>query len=226
MRRSWLGACVGAEAIGMTAAAAAARLATWLDGREVPVGWSLAAVVAGGLVEGTALGVLQARVLRPRLGAALARRWAVATVAVAGVAWGLGAAPSTLDTSDAAPPPLALVLLGGAALGTVTGGLLGLAQAAAVRRDRRAVLRWAAASAAGWTATMPVIYLGAGLPDAGWPTLAVVPLGTATGLVAGTVLGVLTARAAGDLAEGPAAGGPKVPAGGEVRPWEQGLTRS
>lgn len=226
MTRAWLRACVGAEAVGMTAAASAARLAAWVGDRGVPVGWSLVAMVAGGLVEGAALGVLQSRVLRPRLGDALAHRWTVATVAVAGVAWGLGAAPSTLGAGDGAAPPLALVLLGGAAVGTVTGGLLGLAQAVCIRRDRRASLRWAAASAGGWTATMPVIYLGASIPDADWPTLAVVPLGTATGLVAGAVLGVLTARAAGDLPEGPAARGPKVPPDGEVRPWEQVSARS
>lgn len=231
MTRSWLRACVLAEAVGMTAAASAARFATWLDGRGVPVGWALATVVAGGLVEGAALGILQARVLRPRIGAARARRFTFATVAVAGLAWAGGAAPATLGGADTAAPPLLLVLLGGAVLGTVTGALLGAAQAVAVRRDRRASSRWVAASAVGWTAAMPVIFLGAGIPGPDWSAWAVVPLGTATGVVAGTVLGALTARAAASLAEipvaeVPVAGGPKVPPAGEVRPWEQVSGRS
>lgn len=227
MRRAWLSACVGAEVIGMTAAAAAARLATWIDARGLPVGWSLAAVVAGGVVEGMALGVLQGRVLQDRIGRTSARRWAVASVLVAGLAWAAGSALATLSSGgDTGSPPLALVLLGGAAIGAVTGPLLGAAQAWAAGRGRTASLRWAWASAAGWTAAMPVIYIGAGLPDAGWPTPAVVVLGTATGLVAGAVLGLLTAGAARLMAEGPVRGGPKVPSAGEVRPWEQGLAGS
>ncbi|HWJ10065.1 MAG TPA: hypothetical protein VNS46_11850 [Nocardioides sp.] len=222
-RADWVRACTLAEAIGITAAAAAARTATWLtDDRDVAPGWALAVVVAGGLVEGTALGLLQARSLRDLLGRRAARRWAAATVAVAGLAWAAGSAPATLSSgggSDA--PPLALVLLGGAALGAVTGGLLGGAQALAARRERTVSLRWVLASAVGWTAAMPVIYLGAGLPDADWPVLAVVPLGTVTGLAAGAVLGALTGRAALRLAKGPERGGSKVPTDGEVRPWER-----
>lgn len=227
MSAGWLRACVAAEAVGITAAAAAARTATWLtEEHGTSVGWALAVVVAGGLVEGTALGLLQARVLRDRIGPSSARRWAVATVLVAGLAWAAGSAPATLSSGGTGSPPLALVLLGGAGIGAVTGLLLGAAQALAANRDPAGSLRWAGASAAGWTAAMPVIYLGAGIPDAGWPTMAVVPLGTVTGLAAGAVLGLLTAGAAHRLAEGPARGGPKVPSDGEVRPWEQGLARS
>lgn len=226
MRTAWLRACIGAEAIGMTAAASAARTATWLDARDVPAAWSLAVVVAGGLVEGAALGLLQARVLRPGLGPRRAGRWAVATTVVAGLAWAAGAAPATLGSSGGAPPPLLLVLAGGAAIGAVTGALLGAAQAASSRCGRTATLRWTAASAGGWTAAMPVIYLGAGLPGAAWPTLAVVPLGTATGLAAGTVLGLLTSATAQQLAPAPPARGPKVPPDGAVRPWEQASTPS
>lgn len=227
MTTTWLRACVAAEAIGITAAAGAARAATWLtEERSLPVGWALAVVVAGGLVEGAALGALQAQVLHDRIGTAAARRWAVATILVAGLAWAAGSAPATLSAGGTGSPPLVLVLLGGAAIGLVTGALLGAAQALASGRDRTGSLRWIGASAVGWTAAMPVIYLGAGLPDADWPALAVVPLGTVTGAAAGAVLGLLTAGAARRVAEGPPRGGPKVPPGGEVRPWERGAVRS
>lgn len=221
MRATWLGACTLAEAIGITAAAGAARLATWLtDTLGVSPGWGLAVVVAGGLVEGTALGVLQARALRRSLDATAARRWAIVTVLVAGLAWTAGSAPSTLAApDDGTTPPLLLVLAGAIALGATTGALLGVAQAAAVRRWVARPWRWVAASTLGWSVAMPVIFLGAGLPGADWPTPLVVALGTATGTAAGAALGLLTRRDAAALADvGPRVGRSKVPSGRAIRP--------
>lgn len=222
-RPAWVGACTLAEAIGITAAAGAARLATWLtQTRDASPGWALGVVVAGGLVEGTALGVLQARVLRARLGAAAARRWTVATILVAGLAWAAGSAPATLSASDdgSGSPPLLLVLAGAAALGAMTGALLGAAQAATVRRIVPRPWRWPAASTLGWTAAMPVIFLGAGLPGADWPTPLVVLLGTATGALAGLVLGLITRVGAMDLVTGgPAPRRPKVPLRRAIGPY-------
>ncbi|GAA4098751.1 hypothetical protein ACFFOS_01800 [Nocardioides kongjuensis] len=221
MRPTWLGACTLAEAVGITAAAGAARLATWLtDVRDVAPGWGLAVVVAGGLVEGTSLGVLQSVVLRRRLGDAAARRWTTATVLVAGLAWAAGSAPATLaGPGGGTPPPLLLVVAGGAALGATTGALLGTAQAAAVRRQAARPWRWVASSTVGWTVAMPVIFLGAGLPAADWPTPLVVALGTVTGTAAGAVLGVLTRRGAAALTDVAAESGrPKVPSVRAIRP--------
>ena len=63
-------ACAAAEAIGMTAAAGAARSATALTDHGVPhaTAWGLLVIVLGGLVEGTALGWLQAQALGTVLG--------------------------------------------------------------------------------------------------------------------------------------------------------------
>lgn len=228
MRPSWLRACTLAEAIGITAAAAAARLATWLtDTRQDSPGWALVVVVAGGLVEGTALGVLQSRVLRPRLGVHAARRWTAATILVAGLAWAAGSAPATLAApEDGTTPPLPLVLAGGAALGTVTGALLGAVQAAAVRHAVERPWPWVPASAIGWTAAMPVVFLGAALPGADWPSPLVVLLGTATGALAGAVLGLLTGRPAEALTAVPAHGRSKVPSPRAIRPWGGDSARS
>lgn len=223
MKRAWVRACILAEAVGMTAAAAAARLGTWLaDERAAPGSVVLGAAVAGGLVEGGALGVLQARVLRRDVGRSGARAWAFATLAVAGLGWAAASAPATLSSDDGgSAPPLLVVLCGAAALGAVMGAVLGAAQASATRRARLRPRRWIRASTLGWTAAMPVIFLGATAVPAGWPAWAVTAVGTVTGVVAGAVLGALTAGAAL-----PAPRGPKVPPGREVRPWAATSARS
>jgi hypothetical protein len=220
MRLTWLSACTLAEAAGITAAAGAARLATWLsDVHDATPAVALGVVVAGGLVEGTALGLLQARVLRAGLAPSAARRWAVATVLVAGLAWAAGSAPATLAADDGgSPPAVPWVILGAAALGAVTGALLGLAQAAVVSHCVEHPWRWVRASSIGWTAAMPVIFLGAGLPGADWPTPPVVALGTVTGAAAGALLGVLTRRSAAVLATSGAPRRPKVPSTQGIRP--------
>ncbi|HWI42388.1 MAG TPA: hypothetical protein VNS81_02135 [Nocardioides sp.] len=216
MNHAWVRACILAEAVGMTAAAAAARLGTWLADERAAPGWLvLGIVVAGGLVEGGALGVLQARVLRHDVGRAGARAWALATLAVAGLGWAAASAPATLSPDDGgSTPPLVLVLCGAAALGAAMGAVLGAAQAGAVRHAPRRPRRWIRASTLGWAVAMPAIFLGATIVPAGWPAWVVTAVGTATGIAAGSVLGVLTARAAL-----PVPRGPKVPSGREVRPW-------
>lgn len=204
-RNRWVLACVAAEAVGMTAAASAARLADALRGEGGGPLAVLAVVVAGGLVEGAALGGLQGAVLRPLVGRVAARRWAVVTFVVAGVGWAAASAPSAYaaeDTSGTAPP-LWLVLAGAAALGATMGLLLGLGQAAALRAEVARPWRWVRVSALAWTPTMVVIFTGATLPAADWPAIVVVPLGTVTGLVAGAVLGLLSAPGADAVAQAP-----------------------
>lgn len=203
---TWISACVAAEAIGMTAAAAAARSATHVtdDGHTLLV-WGYLIVVVGGLVEGVALGVLQGRALRVPAAhrARVTRRWLVATVLVAGLGWAAGSAPSTLsgDSGGADPSPY-VVVAGAAALGVLMGALLGAAQAWALRGAVRHPWRWVAASALGWAGAMPVIFLGATFAGADWTWPWVVALGTVTGIAAGAVLGTLTAPFLGTL-DGP-----------------------
>lgn len=198
--RRWVRACAVAETVGMTAAAAASVAARQVDG------WpgALALIVAGGLVEGTALGVLQGRVLADEHGPAIGRGWLSVTVAVAGLGWAAASAPSLLasDTESTDTPPLVLVLGGAVALGAAMGAVLGAAQSEVLRRTTRLPhpFRWIGTSAVAWSAAMPVIFLGASFPDAGWPALGVVAMGPPTGLVAGTVLGFLSRRLVGQTA--------------------------
>jgi hypothetical protein len=192
--RRWVAACAVAEMVGMTASALAARSADDLTRAGGSAYAALAMVVAGGLVEGCALGVLQAEVLRGVLGTAVARRWALVTTAVAGMGWAAASAPAAFAEQDpaGAAPPLWLVIGGAGALGAVMGLLLGAAQGAAIRHHVLRPWRWAQVSALAWTPAMVVIFVGATLPSAAWPTVAVVPMGAVTGLVAGTLLGMLS----------------------------------
>lgn len=197
-RRRWTALCASAEAVGMTAAAAAAKSSQSILGEQPTAGgrWlALSLVVAGGLVEGVALGVLQAAGLRRLLPKLDRRRWVVITTAVAGLGWAAASAPAALSSGGAdadAAPPVLLVIGGAAALGVVMGGVLGAAQATGLRGLVGHPARWLAANAAAWGPAMVVIFLGATTPAADWPVVSVVALGTLTGLVAGMVLGLVT----------------------------------
>ena len=173
----------------MTAASAAAVLANgWgEDARAL----ALTVVVLGGLVEGVALGVIQARLLRAVLGPRV-RTWALTTIAVAGLGWAAASAPQTLNgDSGAAAPPIGLVLAGAAGLGLTMGAVLGSAQALTLRRRTAHPWRWVSVSATAWVPAMVVIFAGATAPSSDWHAYQTVPLGTITGLAAGALLGLI-----------------------------------
>jgi hypothetical protein len=181
----------------MTAAAAAAKTSQALVGEPATpsqVGVSLALVVGGGLVEGVALGSLQAAGLARVVPGLSRRRWIFVTTAIAGLGWAAASAPAALSGSDDASsrPPVLLVLAGATALGAVMGALLGAAQASGLRAHVRHPGRWVIASAAAWAPAMAVIFFGATAPDADWSGLTVTVLGTVTGLAAGAVLGLVS----------------------------------
>ena len=191
LTRRWIAANSLAETVGMTAAAAAAVA---VDRFALATVAALAVLVAGGLVEGTALGLAQSRVLASRWPALRVRRYLLVTVLVAGLGWAAGSVPGVLDEGGGdASPPLPLVLLGAAGIGLVLGPLLGAAQALVLRGAVRRPWRWVLASAAAWPPAMAVIYLGATAPSASWPWPAVVALGALTGAAAGAVLGAVAA---------------------------------
>lgn len=174
------GAGRGAAAIGSTGAAE--RTA------------AISVVVAGGLVEGLALGTAQAAVLSRLLPRLRSRRYVLATVVVAGLGWAVGSLPQVLSTDSGASPPVGLVVLGGAGIGVVTGPLLGGVQALALRGAVADPARWVPANLLAWPAAMALIFLGAGLPGADWSLPAVLVTGAATGAAAGGVLGAVTRR--------------------------------
>ena len=79
-----------------------------------------------------------------------------------------------------------------AGLGLVMGAVLGVGQALVLRHHVRHPWRWVSISAAAWTPAMVVIFTGATVPDASWPTAAVMVLGALTGGLAGAVLGLVS----------------------------------
>lgn len=192
----WTALCAIAEAIGMTAAATAAKVSQAMVGepatsRQVAV--SLSLVVTGGLVEGVALGGLQAVGLGRALPGLGRRRWLLVTAAVAGLGWAAASAPAALSgVGDGSAPPLLLVLAGASLLGGLLGALLGAAQASVLRGHVRHPWRWIGTSAAAWAPAMAVIFLGATAPGADWSGPTVAALGAVTGLAAGAVLGLVS----------------------------------
>ncbi len=195
----WTALCALAEAIGMTAAAAAAKASQALVGDpkgHAAIAAALSLVVAGGLVEGIALGALQAAGLRRWLPTLSRRRWLLVTAAVAGLGWAVASAPGVLSGSgDGSTPPPLLVIGGGFALGAAMGALLGAAQAPGLRGLVRHHRRWLGINAAGWAPAMAIVFFGATAPGSDWSVVAVVLTGTATGALAGAVLGLITGSA-------------------------------
>jgi len=192
----WTALCAVAEGIGMTAAAAAAKTSQTLIGepvnnREVLLALSIA--VVGGLVEGVALGGLQAAGLGRLLPDLNRPQWVVVTAAVAGVGWaGASAAAGGSGQDDGATPSLLLILGMSVVLGALMGALLGAIQATVLRSQVRHPWRWVGANMTAWAPAMAVIFFGASLPGAHWPAWAVIPLATVTGLAAGALLGLVT----------------------------------
>jgi hypothetical protein len=157
----------------MTAAASAAKTSQSLIGqpgnsREMAL--SLSVAVGGGLVEGVALGGLQAAGMGRLVPALNRQQWVLITTAVAGVAWaGASAAAGGSGQDDGAAPALLLILGGAIGLGAVMGALLGAGQAMVLRGQVRHPWRWVGATMAGWAPSMAVILFGASLPGADWP---------------------------------------------------------
>lgn len=191
----WTLLCAAAETVGMTASASAATASQLLvgepsTGSEAAVALSL--VVAGGLVEGIALGVAQATGLRSWLPSRRRAAYVLVTMAVAGVGWAGASSPAAFGGQGGAEPPVGLLLAAAVGLGLVMGAVLGAAQALVLRGRVLRPWRWVTANVAAWALGMPVVFGGAMSPGSGWPLVAVAGVGALTGLVAGAVVGLVT----------------------------------
>ncbi|MDF1477525.1 hypothetical protein PYV02_00340 [Leifsonia sp. H3M29-4] len=109
--RRWIVTVGVAEAAGFAIATgvAVATISSGLTGA-----WSLAAVVAGGALEGAALGTGQ--YLAMRSGRPRPLPWIAGTAAAAAFAWLLGMLPSTLGVDLGSPATIVALTLGGLVL--------------------------------------------------------------------------------------------------------------
>lgn len=161
---------------------------------------SVLIAMAGGAVEGLAVGAVQWWLLRLWLTGLGASAWIGVTVTAAVAGWMLGMLPSVLvpllgsdsPASEATGPPLWVMPLVGIGSGLVLGGLFGLAQYAVLRHHVRNARAWVWANAGGWAAAMAVMFTGAGIPSGPWPWGELLPLAAATGVLAGMAIGAVT----------------------------------
>ena len=170
MLERWITVTVLGEAIGFGGAMALGRGVIALVG-EPDVGPMAELLVLGlsataGLVEGACLGLAQWLVLRRLFPRLPLRHWVTATALGAALAWviGMGAGSHAPSLPPPAPVLAAIVV----AAGLVLGGLLGAAQALALRRHIAGVGRWILASAIGWMIGLLFAFIGVALtPEPG-----------------------------------------------------------
>jgi uncharacterized protein with PQ loop repeat len=174
-----------------------------LSNAEKTMGIVLAAVLgvlAATFIEGTVVGTMQWLVLRRPLKSMRWRVWALATALGAFVAWTLGMLPflftsaDTGATSSAEMSDLVIYTLA-AALGLVSGTILGFPQWLVLRRYVQKAGWWVLANALAWMLGMVIVFVGTSfIPAKGitWqlalPLLFVVAAGATVGAVHGFAL--------------------------------------
>ena len=187
MRTRWIIACGTGDAAGIALVATAyAALDRGLVSGD---GWW---IMMAGAWEGLCLGGAQAVVLRRSI---MPLRWIALTALGAATAYGLslvgGAGGQSTGESE---PPLALIVLLGAAMGLFMGAPMGVLQWLAARGILSA-RRWIAANMAGWALAMAVIMLGAASVENSFPLALIALAGAFSGAVAGVLLGLVTGLA-------------------------------
>lgn len=127
--------------------------------------------VALGMFEGFVVGAAQGTVMKQRLADFKIRRWIIATIIGAWLAWMLGMLPSTLmnlaaNDAPSAPPmdmPDWISIVLAMPLGAVAGVMLASAQWLALGRWVKRAWLWLPANALAWLVGMPIIFVGTSL---------------------------------------------------------------
>lgn len=155
-------------------------------------------VLGSTLIEGTAVGVAQWRVLRPALPRLTLRSWWLSTSVGALVAWTLGMLPSTImgvqqEAGQAAvqEPSRALMLLLAALLGVVAGPVLATAQWWVLRRHVERAWWWIPANSAAWAVGMVIIFAAMDLVTAETTAAQIAPILLAALFIAGAAVGAV-----------------------------------
>jgi hypothetical protein len=203
---AWVGACAGAELLGMALAAGAFGIGVVLDSHSgLPASaarWlTYALAVAAGGGEGLALGLMQGMVLKRRLPPLDLRHFVAAMVAIGLVGWAVGMLPATMfaveDSADASLVPSefdpTLTILFAASFGAAGGVLIGMVQVLVLRPAAvGGFAAWILLNGLGWAAAFVVIFLGASAPAEGASFATLLAAGAVTGVAAGGVLGLAT----------------------------------
>ena len=201
----WIVACAAGELVGIGAATAGALTISELIGEPQSPGGrllTLAAFVAVGAIEGTALAGFQWRVLRARLPRLRPGEWVGVTVSIAVAGWVAGMAPSLLINHEATPqeePGLALVLLLASVAGAGAGLCFGGAQWFVLRRHAERASRWIWIHVPAWALAMSAIFLGASLPSSSSSNAFIALTGSLGGALGGVLLGAISGLVARDL---------------------------
>jgi len=104
----------------------------------------------------------------------------------------LGGAGGQGDTGT--EPPMALILVLGAAMGLGMGALMGALQWIA-GRNALSFGRWILSNMCGWAVAMAVIMFAAGSVQGTWPLGLIAVAGAVSGAIAGMALGAVTGLA-------------------------------
>lgn len=165
-------------------------LGTWT--RAASSGAQLSILVAGGLVEGAALGLAQALVLRRVLPGFRTPAWVAATSIAAGLAWLLGMVPSATHATWSTWPPAGLVV-GGSLLGLLLLTSIGTAQALVMPAGTPGANAWIWWTALGWCAGLVAFSVVATpLWHEGQAALVIALVGVAAGTVMAVVMAAVT----------------------------------
>jgi hypothetical protein len=175
----WVLVCLAVELAGMSGAAVAARIGERLFGDSgAPGRWLvLAVVIAGCLVEGAGLGLLQSRALAPRVVGASRRHVLRVTFAGAGIGWAVASVPTLLAGRIDRGFTVGAVVLVVVGLGIAAGSFLGVHGSLGVRGVMTHPWRWAWLNAFGWPAAMALVVLGGSLLGSARPVVVVAGFG-------------------------------------------------
>lgn len=196
----WVIVCAFAELIGISIGAVWWIAADRFDPEPLTAAakWAALALKSmSGIAEGVILGSLQVLALRRIYPHVSAKRWIIYTTSLAVAGWAIGSAFPIFSEQSATPseafdPPLALLALASAAMGTVLGTLFGLVQRQELKHVAKDTRWWIFGNAFGWALALPIIYVAASIGNPEAPLRVFIVSGLVAGLLAGVILGAVT----------------------------------
>lgn len=199
LRPRWVGAFVAGELFGFIPPAVTGSVLGAVNVSDLVM---VLGLTAAGSLEGAALGLTQAWVLKRHVPAIVSRDWVIATALAAAFAWFVGMSGASILGSQLEPAWVFALMLGPAWLAALLG--MGFAQWIVLRRVIPKSRSWIPVTAAAWFVgvMVPVVALSV-IPDS-WPmaaravtaVVAAIAMGVAVGSITGLALHRILTRAA------------------------------